>query len=201
MNQDVVGTSERPSARTRAGRSLRPALLTIAAALVLLAVLSYVFISARATDRGAATLDAPAAIAEWRGEASELLPRDTVSVGGVQLSATEIQCGLPRHDWRGGSASAAGQFCVVDVDLRNGSGESISLAPDVFELEDAAGQTSIADHETTAYGTDLPAGPAEEKQLLPSASTRVHLVFDVSTSAAGPMELKFEPAPELRIVF
>ncbi|WP_181062668.1 DUF4352 domain-containing protein [Pseudoclavibacter sp. RFBG4] len=195
-----MGTSERPSARTRAGRSFRPVLLAIAAALVLLAVISYVFISARATDRGDATLDAPAAVPDWRGPTSELLSRGSVSVGGVQLSATGIQCGLPRHDWQGGSASAAGQFCVVDVELRNGSGESISLAPDLFELVDAAGQTSIADEETTAYGTDLPAGPAEEKQLPPSASTRVHLVFDVSTSAAGPMELRFEPAPELKIV-
>ncbi|MBF4458078.1 DUF4352 domain-containing protein [Pseudoclavibacter sp. VKM Ac-2867] len=193
-------TGERPSARTRAGRSLRPGLLAIAAVLVLLAVVSYVFISARATDRGSATLDAPAAIPDWRGPASELLPRGSVSVGGVQLSASEIQCGLPRHDWRGGSASAAGQFCVVDVDLRNGSGESISLAPDVFELADAAGETSIADDETTAYGTDLPAGPAADKQLPPFTSTRIHLVFDVSTSAVGPMELRFEPAPELKIV-
>lgn len=196
-----MGAGERPSARTRAGRSLRPALLAIAVALVLLAVLGYAFISARATERGAATLDAPAAIPEWRGETSELLPRGSVSVGGVQLSASEVQCGLPRHDWRGGSASAAGQFCVVDVDLRNGTGESLSLAPGAFELVDATGATSIADDEVTAYGTDLPAGPAAEKQLPPSATTRIHLVFDVSTSTVGPVQLRFEPAPELEIVF
>lgn len=191
--------SERPSAIPRAGRPWRWAVLGVASICVVLAVVGYVVVSARATDRGAVTLNAAESTPEWRGPDSELGTRGTAELDGVRLTAGEIQCGLPTQDWKGGTARAAGQFCVVDIELSNTSEAPLALAPTGFELRDAAGSSALAGEDVTAYGTGLPAGPPSSMVLPVGAGTRIHLVFDMPAAASGPMVLRFTPTPELTI--
>ena len=190
---------ERPPASSRAGRSWRVGMLVVASIGVALAVLGYVQVSTRATDRGGDTLGAAEATPSWRGPDNELRARGSVEVDGVELTAGEVQCGLPRHDWQGGSAPASGQFCVMEILLDNSSGSPLAIAPSVFELLDGDGVTTVAHEQLTAYGTDLPAGPPSQAQLAGDAATRIHLVFDVPAAATGPMELHFTPTAQLEI--
>lgn len=199
MSPSKTDGAERPPATSRAGRSWRVTLLALASLLVVLAVVGYVHVSSRATDRGEAALTAGEATPAWRGEGSELTSRGSVEVDGVRLTASEIQCGLPRHDWQGGSARASGQFCVVDIELRNDGDAALVIAPGVFEIIDGEGSRAVADERVTAYGTDLAPGPPSARELPLGAGTRIHLVFDVPADASGPMGLRFTPSEQLSI--
>lgn len=199
MSPSTNARSEHPSAIPRTGRSWRRAVLGVVTVCVVLAVVGYVLVSARATDRGAGTLNAAESTPAWRGPDSELGTRGTAELDGVQLTAGEIQCGLPRHDWAGGSARASGQFCVVDIELHNTGEAPLGLAPSAFQLRDAQGASAFADDSVTAYGTDLPAGPPSSKLLPVGAGTRIHLVFDMEAGASGPMALQFTPTSEVTI--
>ncbi|WP_271983562.1 DUF4352 domain-containing protein [Pseudoclavibacter terrae] len=199
MSPSNTDGAERPPATSRAGRSWRVTLLALASLLVLLAVVGYVHVSNRATDRGEAELTAGEATPAWRGEGSELPSRGSVEVRGVRMTASEVQCGLPRHDWQGGRAQASGHFCVVDIELRNDGEAALVIAPAVFALIDGEGAPFVADERVTAYGTDLPPSLPSSRELPLGAATRIHLVFDVPADASGPMELRFTPSEQLSI--
>lgn len=188
-----------PPAISRAGRSWRIAALVAASIAVVVAVAAYAIVSARATDRGGAVLGAAASAVPWNASGSELGTRGTVEVGGVSLTSSEIQCGLPKHDWQGGSASAAGQFCVVDVEVRNESASPILVAGSAFELTDSGGARAAGDEDITAYDTNLPLTESGAKELPLGSTARIHLVFDLPASASAPMELRFAPAPGLQL--
>lgn len=199
MSRSRNGGVERPPASSRAGRSWRFALLALAAVCIVLAVAVYIVVSVRATDRGADTLTAVEATPSWRGPDSELGTRGSVVVEGVELRAGEVQCGLPRHDWKGGSASASGQFCVIDVEVRNAGAAPLAVAPSVFALLDGDGARAVADERLTAYGSGAPGGSPGAQQLPVGGATRIHVVFDVAAGAPGPMTLQFTPSAELTI--
>ncbi|PPF47168.1 hypothetical protein C5B85_02535 [Pseudoclavibacter sp. AY1F1] len=191
--------AERPAAGSRSGRWWRFAGVVVASVSVALAVIGYVLVSTRATDRGNDTLGAVEATPSWRGPDSELGTRGVIDVGGVQLTAGEVQCGLPSHDWQGGTARASGQFCVVDILLDNGNETPLPIAPSVFEMIDGDGTVTVAHEQLTAYWTDLPPGPPSLAELARDSATRIHLVFDVPTDAAGRMQVRFAPTAQLEM--